>query len=155
MTMIVTAPAKPTSEPPIAIGSFWPDIDPVEIREQQRIDNTIPPQRLRAALIEAAATAIEALAAWKIIQVEAGIASLDAIEAEQIDNTSLLVHRFRRAVGCLAKALIVERYRDFDTTGRGERNAEPLVDTIADCRRDYHHAIADIIGRPHSTIELI
>lgn len=153
--MIVSAPSTPASEPPISLGAFWPAIDPVAIREDQRIDNTVIPARLRSAIIEAAATTIEALAAWKIGQIEAGENSLAGIEAEDIDGTSILIHRYQRAVGCLAKALLLERMRDFDATGKGERKAEFLTDPIDDCRRDHLNAIADIAGRPRSTVELI
>lgn len=153
--MIVQAPSQPASEPPITIGPFWPEIDPVKIRDDQRIDNTVTPERLRAVLIESAITTIEALADWKAAQIAAGNTALDTIAAEPIDGTSLLVHRFLRAVGCWAKALLIERYRDYDATAKGDRNADQLVDTISDCRRDYHNAIADIAGRPRTTVELI
>lgn len=154
--MIVASPTEPEIEVPIVTGEFWPDIDPAEIRDEQRIDNTVTPDRLRAAIIEATVTTIESLAAWKAAQIAAGYASLEAVPtAEQIDDESPNLHRFRRAVGCLAKALLLERYRDFDTTAKGDRNADQLTDPIGDHRRDHHHAIAGIIGRGRVTIELI
>lgn len=153
--MIVSAPSTPAIEPPIVIGSFWPAIDPVEIREAMRLDNTATPPRLRPALIEAAATAIETLAAWKIAQIALGYATLATVPSDEIDEETILIHRFKRAVGSLAKALIMERYRDFDATAKGDKRTEALTDPIDDCRRDYHNAIADIVGRPRCTIELI
>jgi hypothetical protein len=153
--MIVSAPSTPAIEPPLGLGEFWPAIDPVDIREAQRIDNTIPPARLRAVIIEAASTTIEALAEWKIAKIEAGETSLEGISAVSIDGESVLVHRFRRAVGCLAKALLLERLRDFDSTAKGDKKADALTDPIDDCRRDHHFALAGIVGRPRSTIELI
>ena len=153
--MIIPAPSTPASEPPIISSAFWPEIDPVKIREAQRLDNTVTPERLRHALIEAIATTNESLAAYRQTKAQLGVASLDAIESEEIDGTSILVLRYERAVGSLAKALLLERLRDFDTTGKGERKAEQAPDTIDDCRRDHLHAVADIAGRPRSTIELI
>lgn len=153
--MIVAAPANPAIEPPIRLGEFWPEIDPADLREQQRIDGTITAPRLRAAAVEAAITTIEALAAWKIEQVAAGYASLAAVPADTVDGKSILLHRFHRAAGCLTKALILERYRDFDTTGKGDRKADQQTDPIDDCRRDHLNALADITGRPRATIELI
>lgn len=153
--MIVQAPATPASEPPIVSSPFWPEIDPIEIRDQQRIDNTIAVPRLRGALIEAIATTNNALRTWRQANETLGITSLAAIEAEQIDGTSLLIHRYQRAVGCLAKALIMERTRDFDATGKGDKKAEALTDPIDDCRRDHLNALADITGRPRNTVELI
>lgn len=153
--MIVQAPGTPAIEPPIAIGAFWPDIDPFEIREAQRLDNTVTPARLRPALIEAASTTIEALAAWKIAQIELGYTTLAAVPSDEIDGATIIEHRFKRAVGSLAKALLMERYRDFDATAKGDKRADALTDPIDDCRRDHLNALADITGRPRCTIELI
>ncbi len=153
--MIISAPTPTTAEPPITSGLFWPEIDPALIREQQRLDNTTPPQRLRSALIEAIATTNNALLAWRQANEALGKTILAQVDAEQIDGTSIRVHRYQRAVGCLAKAIILERTRDFDATGKGERKAEFLTDPIDDCRRDHHAAIADIAGRPRTTVELI
>jgi hypothetical protein len=155
MSMIIPVPASQTPEAPVVIGSFWTDIDPGYIRETQRIDNTITAPRLRATLIEAAAVVIAALAEWKTTQITAGFTSLPSVPADEIDGISINVHRYNRAIGCLAKALLLERYRDFDSTAKGDKKADQLTDPIEDCRRDSLHAIADIVGRPRLTIELI
>lgn len=153
--MIVSAPSQPAIEPPVALGDFWPEIDPADIREQQRIDTTVTPPRLRAALVEASITTIEALAAWKIARIADGYASLTTVPADAIDGKSILLHRFQRAVGCLTKALILERYRDFDSTAKGDKKADHQADPIDDCRRDHLNALADVTNRPRNTIELI
>lgn len=153
--MIINAPTEPDIETAIASGPFWPEIEPADIRDQQRLDNTIHPERLRTAIIEAIASTNSALSQWRLAQEAAGNARLEDITAEEIDGTSILVHRYQRAVGCLAKAAILERTRDFDATGKGERKAEFLTDPIDDLRRDHLHAVSDIIGRPRTTIELI
>jgi len=152
---IVTAPTESETEKPIVSGPFWPDIDPSEIRDAQRIDGTVPATRLRMLIIEAIATTNGALRAWREAQIANGNRTLIDVAAEKIDDVSLLVHRYRRAVGCLTKALLLERYKDFDATGKGDKKAEALTDPIDDCRRDHINALADITGRPRSTIELI
>lgn len=152
---IVTAPTTPATEEKIVSGPFWPDIDPTTVRDEQRIDGTIPAPRLRMALIEAIATTNATLRAWREEQIDKGFAKLDDIAAEEIDEVSILVHRYQRAVGCLTKALLLERYRDFDATGKGDRKADALTDPIDDCRRDHLNALADIVGRPRTTVELI
>lgn len=154
--MIIHAPTPTAAETPITSSTFWPEIDPAQIREDQRIDNTITPARLRGALIEAIATTNDALAGWRTTQqLLNGHAELAVVPAEEIDETSILVHRYRRAVGCLAKALLLERLRDFDATGKGDKKTEGLTDPIDDHRRDHLNAIADIAGRPRTTVELI
>ena len=152
---VVTSPSVPSSEPKIVSSTFWPVIDPVNIRAAQRIDGTIPPERLRMALIEAIATTNYALRDWQALQLAAGRMTLTQIDAEKIDDVSILVHRYQRAVGCLAKALLLERYRDFDLSGKGEKKAEALTDPIDDCRRDHLNALADISGKSRCQVELI
>ena len=152
---IVTAPTETELEKPIVSGPFWPDLDPAVIRDAQRIDGTVPVPRLRMAIIEAIATTNGALRVWREAQIANGSNKLVDIAAEEIDGVSILAHRYQRAVGCLAKALLLERYRDFDATGKGDKKADALTDPIDDCRRDHLNALADITGRPRSTIELI
>lgn len=153
--MITPTSPPPTKERRISSSVFWPDIDPTAIRLHQRIDNTVTPARLRSALIESIASVNNALRAWRQSYEVIGLKSLEEIPAEEIDGTSILVHRYQRAVGCLAKAMLLERLRDFDATGKGERKAEFIADPIDDCRRDHLAALADLVGRPRLTVELI
>ena len=153
--MIVSSPTASTVEPTISSSSFWPDIDPAEIREEQRIDDTITPARLRAMLIEAIATTNDALRDWRLVKLAAGVTTLAAADEDEIDGEPVIVHRYRRAVGCLAKALILERYPDYDATGKGDKKAETQTSPIDDCRRDHRFAISDIRDEARSTVELI
>lgn len=153
--LIITAPTPEVEEPLIESSAFWPPVDPAKIREAQRIDNTVPPLRLKAALIEAIVTTNGALLSWRSTQQAAGFATLAAVPADEVDGQSIHLHRYQRAVGCLAKALLLERYRDLDTTGKGLKDADAITDPIDDCRRDHLNAIADIAGRPRTTVELI
>lgn len=155
MSFTVPAPTPIPEETPIVSGPFWPDIDPAQIRDEQRIDGTVTPPRLRAAVIEAIAAANSELRAWRIGWNDLGIVTLADVPAEDIDGVSILAHRYRRAVGCHAKALLLERMRDFDTTARGDRKADTLADPIDDHWRDYRHAISDITGAGRCTVELI
>lgn len=155
-SLIIPAPTPEVAEAAITSSPFWPAIVPAEIRADQRIDNTVTPPRLKAALIEAIATTNGSLSGWRTThQVLNGYATLADVPAEEIDEQSILVHRYRRAVGCLAKALLLERLRDFDSTGKGDKKAEGLTDPIDDHRRDHLNALADITGRSRCTIELI
>lgn len=89
-SLIVKAPGAPTTEPTIVSSPFWPEIDPVQIREDQRIDNTVTPGRLKAALIEAIATTNASLSTWRQAQITAGYTELAAVPADTIDNTSIM-----------------------------------------------------------------
>lgn len=156
MTFVVNAPATPEVEPRITSSAFWPAIDPVQIRAAMRIDNTITAERLRNELIEAIASVNTELASYRILKTTAGISKLADVDPDNIiDDEPVLVHRYRRAVGCGVKANLIERYRDYDTTARGDKKADTLTDPIDDLRRDMRHAISDILGIGRTTVELI
>jgi hypothetical protein len=153
--LVIQAPTPAAAETPIKSSEFWPDIDPAKVRDDQRIDNTVTPPRLRHALVEAIATTNHALLKWRSAQQAGGFAKLDDVPADTVDDVSVLTQRYQRAVGCLAKALLLERYRDIDTTAKGDKKADTLTDPIDDLRRDHQNALADITGRTRSTVELI
>ncbi|MBT0961655.1 head completion/stabilization protein [Denitromonas iodatirespirans] len=143
------------TERTITLGAFWPEIDPAAARAAQRIDGTVTTERWRDALMDAAATVMGQLSSWRVTQTAAGYTTLDAVPADQIDDESIHVQRFLRAVYCLAAASVTERYRGFDATDSGNRLADELETPIDDLRRDAHWAINDILGRSRSTVELI
>lgn len=141
--------------PLIRLGDWWPAIDTARARAAMRLDGNVTEERLRDALIEAAAATVEHLADWQAAQLTKGYARLQDVPALDVDGESVKVHRFRRAVFCTATANLSERYRNVDTTYSGNRRAEIVELPIDDLRRDAAWAIADIQGRPHTTIELI
>ncbi|BBE51131.1 hypothetical protein OYT1_ch1584 [Ferriphaselus amnicola] len=139
----------------ISNGDFWPEIELATLRTDHRIDGTVTDPRLRTVAIEAIATVNDELEAWRSAKMLAGYSTLDEVPAKQVDDTSVLVHRYQRAVGCLAKAMLTERYRDLDTTAAGNKKADVLDPTIDDLRRDARWAISDILCIGRSTVELI
>ena len=155
MSFVATTPPRLEHEPPIANDGFWPDIDPAEARARMRIDGTVTAPRLRAALVEAIAATNAQLATWQAEQVAAGYATLAAVPAPSIDGTSAHAHRYQRAVACTAAASLIERHRSFDATNDGHQYADKLESPIDDLRRDAHWAIADILGRARTTVDLI
>lgn len=154
---VIAVGADPRGEsgPVINAGEFWPQIDPITFREAMRIDGSATEPRIRAALVESIISVNESLAAFKAEQINAGTTTLSATSSETIDNIALNVHRWTRAVHCLAAANIAERYRGVDATGAGNQKADLVESPIDDLRRDAFWAIADILGRSRSVIELI
>lgn len=148
-------PAAPEPEANIVAAAFWPQISPSQIRVAQRIDGTITAERLRDALIEAVANVTAQLYDWRLAREAAFYDTLAEVPAETIDDVSILEHRYRRAVGCMAKAIVLERYRDYDTSNQGDRKADVTDPSIDDLRRDAAWAIRDIQGLGRSTVELI
>lgn len=151
-------PDLPTPEPEIEtpiVGDWFPAIDPAAIRKGYRIREAVTAARLREALIAAIITVGNDLALWQGQQAQAGHLALTDVPAPQIDGQSRLAILYRRAVALYAKAEIVERYRDIDMSGAGERRAEDLDPTVTELRRDALHAVRDLLGVTRTTVDLI
>jgi hypothetical protein len=150
----VPAPAQPGGEP-IANDGFFPDIDPDQAYAAMRLDGTVTPQRLRASLVEAVISVNAELEAWKAAQVSFGRLTLADVPAPKIDGKSAHLHRYHRAVHCMAAAWLIERYRTIDATATGDRKADAENLGVDDLRRDACWAISDLMGVSRTTVELI
>lgn len=159
MSSFVAKPQSPAQAPEaettVKNDGFFPDIEPAAIRAAVRITSQVPPARLRAAILGAIMAAEEDLRAWSADRRQEGFATLDAVPAPELDGKSLQVVRYHRAVELLTKAEVVERYRDFDTTGAGDRKADDLEPSAAELRADATAAIRSMLGRTKTTVELI
>lgn len=139
----------------ITNNAFFPDIELAALQDAMRLDGTVTEPRLRAAAIEAVISVNGELQGLRLEQQALGRATLADVPAEVVAGESVQIHRYRRAVYCLAKANLIERYRDFDSTHDGHKRADELESPIDDLRRDARWAIRDILGRSRSTVELI
>jgi hypothetical protein len=155
MSLIATGSTAAAAAEPIENNGFWPDIDPAHFREAQRVDSTVTAARVRDALLAGIVDANLQLREWQASQEEAGHATAADVPAPAWQPAGITPALYRRAVYALAKANLVERYLDYDSTGAAVERAEELGEVIADYRRDAAWAIADIAGRRRTTVELI
>lgn len=153
--MSFIAPATSATASTITNGPFWPDIEPDALRKTMRLDGTVTNERLEHAVINAALQVNGDLKNWRIANQLLGFDSLVQVPAEQINGQSIYLQLYLRAVYCLTKANLIERYSDFDSTAKGLKAGEELTDSITDLRRDARFAIRDILGESHVTVELI
>ena len=154
---VATAPSPPAADPQDAIANdgWFPPLSMANTRNAMRLDGTVTPERLRAALVNAMMDINRQLRAFKAERAALGQASLEAASAgELVDGQPRLVLLYLRAVMCSAKADLVERYRDFDADGNRSRleDHEPSAD---EQRRNAQWAVRDILGQPHVHAELI
>lgn len=153
--MSFIAPATSATASIITNGPFWPDIELDALRKTMRLDGTVTNERLEHAVINAALQVNSDLNNWRIGNQLLGFDSLVQVPAEQINGQSIYLQLYLRAVYCLTKANLIERYSDFDSTAKGLKAGEELTDSITDLRRDARFAIRDILGESHVTVELI
>ncbi len=147
-------PAVNTEEV-IENDGWFPDIEPAELRKAARFDGTVTPERLSKAILFAVSSVNAELADWQATQISAGLESLADVPAPSLGGLSTKVALYTRAVYAAAQADLVERYRDYDTTGAGGKQADAMDPRIADLRRDIRWAISDLIGIRRTTVELI
>lgn len=155
MSFIAAEPGLPDDEAPIESGPFWPTISPEDARSAMRIDDTVTALRLRHELVDAIARINSQARAFRLVQTAAGASTLADVEADTVDGESERVALYRRAVYCVAKASLLERYRDFDATGALERKADMLESPIVELRRDAKWALREMLGVSQATVELI
>lgn len=147
--------ADPTPEEDITNDAFFPDVKPDEFRQTMRQDKTVTAERMRESLINAVASVNRQLGAWKALQVAAGKLTLADVDPAEIGGQPVKVHYYLRAVYSLAKAELIERYRDFDATNAGREKATEMDETDDSYRRDARWAVADIQSKPRTVVELI
>lgn len=137
----------------VTSGAFWPEIRLADLRRAMRLNGLVTTDRLKYMTTEAVLTVNRQLTEWRAGQAE--YVSLAAVPSETINDTTEMVYRYRRAVYCIAKALLTEGYRDVDTTGQGEKHAAALASQIDTLWRDANFAIRDILNISRGLAELV
>lgn len=154
----VTPPAAAPDVSVVTNDGWFPDIALAHFRGQVRIRDSVTVDRQRGAIIGAIMTVGNDLVAWAATRRTAGAASLAIVVDVPnpiLDGEPALLHLYRRAVYAYAKADLVERYRDIDTTTAGQRKADELDASVDELRRDGSWAVRDMLGRTRTTVELI
>lgn len=153
-----SVPEPDTSPDPDGVlenDGFFPDLDPAQVRAVMRIDGTVTAPRLREALKSAVLETNDALAGWKMDRLRDGHDRLADVPAPQLDGESRFEILYRKAVATLVTALLIERYRGYEVAEQARRKDEDRRPNIDELRRDCHHALADFLGRPRCTVDLI
>lgn len=147
----------------VSAGDFWPVIKLADLRLAARIAGGITTSRLMHVTTEAVAHVTAQLLDWRAGQLKAGFHTLEDVpsvlpsgEMEKlvINGENVKVYRFRRAVYSIARALVLEGYRDVDTTAKGDKDAAALDLQRDDLWRDARWSIADIRDTPRLYAEL-
>lgn len=151
---IATAPTAP-NEGEITSNPFWPAISLADLRDTVRLDGTVTTARLTHAVVDAITSVNRDLADWRSARQAEGHTTLAAVPSEVINNESVHLHSYRRAVYAMTRANLLERYTDYSATGDGVKGADAKIISSDDLYRDARFAIRDILGTTHNTVELI
>ncbi|WP_296250296.1 head completion/stabilization protein [Pseudomonas sp. UBA4194] len=149
------ANGSPTKPFPITNDDFWPDIDGNNLRAAIRMDGSVSDVRLEVATVNALIEVNAELEQLKASHLVSGHITLADVPAPQVQGQSKWVWQYKRAIYCTAGAELAERYRSYDSTAEGSKNADELTPSVDEFRRDARFAIRNLLGIGHSTIDLI
>lgn len=125
---------------------FWPDVDLSEFRSVMRTDGTVTQPRLKQVALSAISEVNAELYEFRRRQQMLGYASLAEVPAEQLDGKSERIQHYFNAVYCWARAMLNERYQDYDATASGVKRGEELAEASGDLWRDARWAISRVSG---------
>lgn len=141
-------------QPPVIIGDdgFWPELTVSECREQTGLGTIWEAPRVRAAIVAAAAEVVASIADWRGRQT---VAQLSELPGLWIDGQPAAVIHFKVAVYCRVRAQFCDRARDYDSTKSGHARADALESTADGWMQASNEAVARLIGRSRTVVELI
>ncbi|MHA6717889.1 head completion/stabilization protein [Sphingomonas sp. RS6] len=151
-TPVLAPPPATPADAPIVNDGWFPDVNVADLRKARRIPADLPVERLRDAVREAMIWANDQLEEWRAGQAAASFAD---VPSRPLDGATRNLVLYQLAIGAWAKALLVERLRDVDLTGAGQRKVDDLDASIGELRRDALHAVRRILGRTRTSIELL
>lgn len=134
----------------IKSNPFFPSVSLDDLRKQFRLDGSVTNERLRQSVIEEVID-VNRLLSQLMGQVE----KLSDLSKGEIDGTPETDYLYFSAVFNGVAAKVNEKYRGYDTTNAGHKNADELVPTIDEYRRNKHWAIQQLLGQNHTVVELI
>jgi hypothetical protein len=155
MSGFVATASTPNAGDALTNDGWFPDLHLSALREIIRLDGTVTDARLRDVARYAILEVNRQLAAYKAEHAAAGITRLEDVAGDRLDGINRLSFLYGRAVAAQIKAELVERYRDLDISDTGLRRVVDMEPSIGEYRRNASWAVRDILGEPHTVVELI
>ncbi|KKJ35281.1 head completion/stabilization protein [Enterobacter hormaechei] len=154
MKFVAPEPAPEQAEV-IKNTPFWPDVSLSEFRSVMRTDGTVTQPRLKQVLLTAISEVNAELFDFRNRQRMLGFQALAEVPSDVLDGKSECIQHYHNAVYCWARAVLNERYQDYDATASGVKRGEELAEASGDLWRDARWAISRMQNAPHCTVELI
>ncbi|WP_336993931.1 head completion/stabilization protein [Lelliottia amnigena] len=154
MKFVAPEPAPEQAEV-IKNTPFWPDVSLSEFRSVMRTDGTVTQPRLKQVLLTAISEVNAELFDFRNRQRMLGREALAEVPSDVLDGKSERIQHYHNAVYCWARAVLNERYQDYDATASGVKRGEELAEASGDLWRDARWAISRVQDAPHCTVELI
>lgn len=146
-----TDPAADAPET-VANDGWFPDLSLADFHAQTGQGDTFDPARIAAAIQSAMIEVNASIGAWRARQAAASLAEVPARTYGEVSEKVIL---YRAAVFARARAQLLANTRDYDSTKSGHARADALEATAADYLRQSNEAVARLIDRRRTVVELI
>lgn len=154
MSVFVPSNGSPAGEDTaITNDGFYPNLSLLTFKSTMAIGDVFTDERLTHLLTDAMIEVNESLFTWRAAL--EGINSFADLPATAYGETSSTEWHYSTAVYNRAKALLIERDRDYDSTKSGHEKADQLEETAGDYQRRSTEALARLMGRARINVELI
>lgn len=134
---------------------FWPDLDLMEFSINYRVPNDMVADSVKEQLIQAITDINSRLLDWQEQKKKEGHEHLTDVPADTVDNQSILVILYKRAVFSRAKATICRDYPTIDRRTEAENQAKSADDIERIYLRNAFEAVRQMMGMNDITVELI
>ncbi|WP_417795912.1 head completion/stabilization protein [Terasakiella pusilla] len=137
-------------------NGFYPDLSVTDFKTAMDIGSDISLTRAKTCLQAAMIEVNESLKNWR-----ANLPDLNSLDQWPVaaDDTygeiNAKVFHYKRAIFNRARAVLIDQMRDYDTTKTGLDKAEQLSETTKLYYRQSHEALARLMDRTRTTVELI
>lgn len=135
-------------------NAFFPDVSSNQVRQVVRLDGSITNDRLlheiKNAMLECNRL-LSSLQAKASNLTELNTDTIGGAGDEQGDKEILY---FRAVASCCA-ALLLEKYRSYDSSGDGQNRADDVGISAAEHRRNQRYAIRDLLDTPRMKVMLL
>ncbi len=129
---------------------FFPDISSEQIREVIRLDASITNARL---IHEIENAMLECNDLLSILKSRAD--TLHQLNTSTINGKGNKEILYFRAIAACCAALLLEKYRSYDSSGTGQNRADDVGISSAEHRRNQRYAIRDLLGQNRMTVDLL
>lgn len=145
---------NPAADAPEAVANdgWFPDLDLADFHAQTGQGDTFDPARIAAAIQSAMIEVNASVSAWRDAQTAPSLAEVPARTYGDVSEKVIL---YRSGVFARARAQLLANTRDYDSTKSGHDRADALEATADDYLRQSNEAIARMIGRRRTVVELI
>ncbi len=129
----------------VPFDAFYPALSLSHFRKVMRVDDTVSHDRIIEQMQSAILTIAYDIARWRSKQTVNQLSDLDDAKTTA----------YRMAVYNRTKALIIENYRDIDTTNDGHAKAESMESRIDSYLQRSREMQRMLTATPRSTIKLV